>query len=179
MSRLSPLLVFWLLALPGPAQVPTPNAVTRESTTTAKVDRIERSSRVLTLRGDGNVFQTVYVDPKITAFDDLKVGDVVTVRYTESVIVEVRPNTKLTASQDTTEEARKAGNEQVIEQLKAIVTIENIDSQRLFVTYRTHDNRKVTHAVRDKSLLDGIRPGDRVEITQTRSRAVDIERGRR
>ena len=58
MSRLSPLLVLWLCALPSPAQVRTPNAVTRESTTTAKVDRIERSSRVLTLRGDGNVFQT-------------------------------------------------------------------------------------------------------------------------
>ena len=49
----------------------------------------------------------------------------------------------------------------------------------MFVTYRTHDNRKVAHVVRDKSLLDGIRPGDRVEITQTRSRAVSIERGRR
>ncbi len=48
-----------------------------------------------------------------------------------------------------------------------------------FVTYRTQDDRKIVHAVRDKALLDGIRAGDRVEITVTRARAVSIERGRR
>ena len=108
-------------------------------------------------------------------FDTLKVGDVVTVRYTESVIVQVRPNAKPTPAQDTTQEARKAGDETVLEQQKIIVTIDNIDSQRLFVTYRTHDNQRVVHAVRDKALLDGIRTGDRVEITLTRARAVSIE----
>jgi Cu/Ag efflux protein CusF len=175
MSRLSTFLLLALLS-PGPsAPVQSPNTVTRESTTTAKVDRIERSSRVVTLRSDDNVFQTLYVDPQVKGFDTLKVGDVVTVRYTESVIVQVRPNAKPTAAQDTTEEARKAGNEQVVEQQKVTVTIERIDSQRLFVTYRTHDNRQIVHAVRDKKLLDGVREGDRVEITVTRARAVSIE----
>ncbi len=91
------------------------------------MDRIERSSRVVTFRGEGNVFHTVYVDPKVTAFDDLKVGDVVTVRSTESVIVQVRPGAKLAAARDTTEEARKAGDEHVVEQLNTIVTIDSID----------------------------------------------------
>ena len=175
MPRFSALLLLWLVSSGVFAQAQPPNAVTRESTTTAKVDRIERSSRVVTLRGDGNVLHTVYVDPTITAFDTLKVGDVVTVRYTESVIVQVRPNAKPTPAQDTTQEARKAGDETVLEQQKIIVTIDNIDSQRLFVTYRTHDNQRVVHAVRDKALLDGIRTGDRVEITVTRARAVSIE----
>lgn len=174
MPRFSALLLLWLVSSGVFAQAQPPNAVTRESTTTAKVDRIERSSRVVTLRGDGNVLNSVYVDPKM-AFDSLKVGDVVTVRYTESVIVQVRPNAKPTPAQDTTQEARKAGNETVLEQQKITVTIDNIDSQRLFVTYRTHDNQRVVHAVRDKALLDGIRTGDRVEITVTRARAVSIE----
>ena len=173
MSRLSILLLVALLS-PGASAQP-PNTVTRESTTTAKVDRIERSSRVVTLRSDDNVYQTVYVDPQIKAFDTLKVGDVVTVRYTESVIVQVRPNAKPAAARDTTEEARKAGKDQVVEQQNVTVTIERIDSQRLSVTYRTHDNRQIIHAVRDKSLLDGVREGDRVEITLTRARAVSIE----
>ena len=98
MPRFSALLLLWLVASGVFAQAQPPNTVTRESTTTAKVDRIERSSRVVTLRGDGNVLHTVYVDPTITAFDTLKVGDVVTVRYTESVIVQVRPNAKQSSS---------------------------------------------------------------------------------
>lgn len=62
------------------AQTTPPNVVTTESTVTATVDRIERSSRVMTLRAEGNIFQTFYVDPSVKAFDDLKTGDVVRVR---------------------------------------------------------------------------------------------------
>ena len=172
------LLVSLLLAtVPEPAQ--RPNTSVRESTAVATVERIERSSRVLTLRDKDNATQTVYVGPEVTAFQDLKVGDLVTVRYIESVIAEVRPNAKLAPTQDTTQQARKAGDKDVVEQWKAVVRIESIDSQRLVVTYRTHDNRIITHAVQDKALLEGIRPGDRVEITLTRARAVSIERTRR
>lgn len=180
MSRLfASTVVLCLLWSGGPAQAQAPNVVTRESTVTATVDRIERSSRVVTFRSEGNVLQSVYVDPSVAAFDDLKTGDVVTVRYVESVIAEVRPNSKLTEVRDTTEEARKAGEEGIIQQLKMVVTIDEIDPQGQFVTYRASDNRKVMRPVTDKRVLEGIRPGDRVEITFTRARAISIERGRR
>ena len=97
------------------------------STTTSTVDRIERSSRLLTLRSKDNVFQTVHVDTDITAFDDLRVGDVVTVRYTESVIVALRSNATLSPTQDTTAEARKE-DEQVVEQLKPILAFGPADA---------------------------------------------------
>ena len=155
-----------------------PNVVTTESTVKAKVDRIERSIRVVTLRGEGNVFQSVYVDPKVPGFDDLKVGDSVTVRLVESVIVQVRPGAALSDVRDSTEEAKKAGNDQVYQQMKTTVTIEEVDPQALTVTYRSKDNRKIMRAVSDKRLLAGIRPGDRVEVTMTRERAVSIERDR-
>lgn len=171
-------LILSLVSLAGPAAAQPPNTAIRESTMTGTVDRIERSDRVVTFRVGSNVLRTVYVDPSITAFDDLRVGDVVTVRYTESVVVQLRPGAKLTDVQDTTEQARKPGDEHVLQQMKAIVTIEEIDSQRLSVTYRTRDNQRVVRSVQDKKLLDGIRPGDRVEITMTHARAVSIERRR-
>lgn len=176
---LASLVVLGLLWPAHSVRTQAPNVVTRESTTTGTVDRIDRFSRVVTFRGEHNVIQTVYVDPKVTAFDDLKVGDVVTVRYVESVIVQVRPDAELTALRDSTEEARKAGGEDVVQQLKAVVTIEDIDAQRLFVTYRTGDNRRVRRAVSHKRLLEGVRPGDRIELTLTRERAVSIEPGPR
>src|SRR4051812_41080535 len=48
-----------------------PNVVTRESVVTATIDRIEKSTRLVTVRGDQNQFLTVYVDPSISAFDEL------------------------------------------------------------------------------------------------------------
>ncbi|MGE5361184.1 MAG: hypothetical protein ACM3NQ_19375 [Bacteroidales bacterium] len=156
-----------------------PNVVTRESTVTATVDRIERSSRVVTFRGEGNVFHSVYVDPAVKEFDGLKVGDIVTVRYVESAIVKVNPRAKLSAGTDTTEAARKAGKTNVVAQIQAVVTIESIDSDGLFVRYRTADNVIATRAVADKTVLKGLHAGDRVEVTLTRERAVSIERARR
>ena len=169
--------LFLSLVRPG-APVQAPNVATHETTTVATVDRVERSSRVLTARSEGNVVHTLYVDSSVKAFDDLKKGDVVTVRYIESVVVQVRPNAKLTAAQDTTAEAQKAGDANVLQQQKRIVTIDDIDSQGLFVTYRTQDNTRGVHAVQNKELLKGIRKGDRVEVTLTQSRAVSIERKR-
>jgi hypothetical protein len=160
------------------AQTTAPNVVTTESTTTATVDRIERSSRVVTLRSAGNVFQTVYVDPSIKIFDDLKAGDVITVRYAESVVVQVRPGAALSSARDVTAEAQK-GNEQVLQQLRAVVKVEGIDPQGLSIEYRTQDGMKIMRRVADKRLLQGLHVGDRIEVTVTRERAVSVERVRR
>jgi hypothetical protein len=172
-------LVITLMSHAVQAQATAPNVVTTESTTTATVERVERSSRMLTLRSGGNVFQTVAVDPSVKAFDDLKQGDVVTVRYVESIVVQVRPGAALTDVKDSTAEAQKAGNNQVLQQLTAVVKVERIDPQGLSVEYRTRDNRKVLRSVADKRVLEGLKVGDQVEVTLTRERAIGIERVRR
>ena len=158
------------------AAVQAPNVVTRESTVTATVDRVDRSSRLVLFRADGSGPQSVYVDRTVAAFDDLKPGDVVVVRYLESVIVQVRPNAKPQRVRDTTKEAKEAGGDRVISQTKAVVTVENIDVQTLLVSYRTEDGVRAMRLVQDKRLLEGLRTGDRIEITATRERAVDIRR---
>ena len=181
-------LVITLVSHAAQAQTPGRNAITRESTITATVDRIERSSRVVTLRSpelgtfrrpgeDG--FQSVYVDPSVKAFDDLKAGDVITVRYVESVVVQVRPGAALSDARDVTAEAQKAGNGQVLQQQKAVVKVESINPQGLSIEYRRQDGQKVLRTVQDKGLLEGLHVGDRIEVTFTRERAVSIEKVRR
>ena len=51
----------------------------------------------------------------------------ITVRYAESVVVQVRPGAELSDPRDVTAEAQKAGKKQVIQQLRAVVTVEGID----------------------------------------------------
>jgi hypothetical protein len=166
-----------LLASP-PLIAQTPNVVTKESTVTAKVDRIERGQRLVTLHGDQNQLLTVYVDPSVAAFDDLQTGDMVTVHYVESTIVELTPNATLADVRDTTAAARKAGKSNVVEQQTAVVTIEDVDPQGQVVTYRNASNLKMMKVVNDPALLKGLKPGDRVKVTMTRERAIQIERRR-
>jgi hypothetical protein len=167
------LLVAVLSGLMAAAQ--PPNVSRTEHTVTARVERIE-TGRVVTLRTDDNAFQTVYVDPGVKALDGLRVGDRVTVRYIESVIVKVRPNAAPSAARDTSAAAREGGTPHVVDQQTAVVTIESVDPQRLFVTYRRADGAKIARAVQDPQLLEGLRPGDRVEVTFTRERAISVER---
>jgi len=177
MSRLFPsIVILGLVAAASPAGAQTPNIVSRESVVTATVDRIERSTRVVTVRGDANNMLSVYVDPSVKGFDDLSVGDVVTVRYEESVVVRVRPNAALSEAHDTTADAQKAGQSNVVEQQKAVVTIEEIDPDGQSITYRTAAGVKAMRPVNDKRLLEGLHEGDRIEVTLTRQRAISIER---
>ena len=79
----------------------------------------------------------------------------VTVRSTESVIVQVRPGAELAVARDTTEEARKAGDEHVVEQLKTIVTIDSRGSGRNHANARSgaveHQARPALIRTRDNA----------------------------
>jgi Cu/Ag efflux protein CusF len=174
---LPPLAVGLLLAA-VPAAAQPPNTVTRESTITSRVERVERSIRVVTLRSREGAMQSVYVDPSVTAFDSLKEGDLVTVHYTESVVVQVKRGAKPSEARDTTDAAREAGHPNVTQQTRAVVTIEDVSPDGLAVSYRTADGRLMSYAVSDKKLVAGLHHGDRVEVTLTRQRAISIEPGR-
>jgi hypothetical protein len=151
------------------------NTSTKEVTVRATVDRIQKSERVVTFRAEGNIFQNVYFDPSVTGFEDLKVGDEVTVRYQQSIVVKVNRNAKLSTERDTTAEAQKA-DPTVMQQVTAVVTVDSVDMAGHQITYRTADDRKMMQNVEDTKLLEGLHSGDRIEVTLTRAKAVSIQK---
>jgi Cu/Ag efflux protein CusF len=175
------LLSGWFLTIPVGAQEPR-TSVREVATLAGIVDRTERTSRALTLRVANGVKETVYVAPDVKVFDELKIGDQVTVRVVESVIVAVRPDLKPTVPVDTTAAAKKQsgadGQGDVLQQLKAVVTIESVDLRTQTVTYMGGNNLRVVRAVADAGLLQGLKRGDVIEITYTRARAIEVQRKR-
>ncbi len=169
-----------LLAMPTQSQ--EPKSTTREFVTVAgTVERIDRASRTLTLRTSPNTTQNIDVASELKLLDELKTGDRITVRLSESVIVAVRPGAKPSVAVDTTASATPrdpSGQNQVLEQLKAAVTVETVDRPAHMIVYKTADSRKVIRTVADPRLLDGLKAGDVIEITYTRERAIDLQRAR-
>ena len=172
-------LSLWLMAVPIRAQEPR-TSVREIASLAGTVERLDRSMRALTLRVADGVTQVVYVAPEVKIFDELKAGDSVTVRVTEEVIVATRPGLKPNAVVDTTADAKKSAVAQgdVVQQLKAVVTIENIDQRMQTVAYKGGNNQLVVRVVADPHLLDGLKRGDVIEITYTRQRAIDVQRRR-
>lgn len=146
---------------------------------TVKVERVDISTRTVTLRGDNNQLFAVYVDPSMKVFNELKAGDTVRVRVVDSIVVAVVPNAKPSMPADTTAAARKAspaGSADVVQQLKAVVTIESVDLKTQTVVYRAANNQLMTRFAVDPHLLEGLKKGDVVELTYTRQRAVELEK---
>ena len=168
------------IAMLAQSQQPKPSV--RESVTVSgTVERTDRSTRTLTLRTSQNTTQLMTVAPDVKLFDELQNGDKITVRLVESVIAEVRPGAKPSLPVDTTAKATPQDPSQrgeVLQQIKAAVTVESVDRSQNLIVYKTADNRRVVRAVIDPRLLDGLKPGDVIEITYTRERAVDLQRAR-
>ena len=168
-----------LLAAPS-AGAQEPRASARDvAAVIGRVERVDVFSRSLTLKTADGIAHVVYVGPELAVFRELKTGDNVLVRIVESVIIEARPGAKTTGIIDTTAAAKKApeaAQGDVVQQLKAVVTIESIDLPMQVVVYKGGDNRRVQRQVSDPRLLEGLKVGDVVEITYTRERAIELQR---
>ena len=142
-----------------------------------EVDRIDRAGRMVTIRAAATITVPIYAGPDMPIFDQLSPGDFVTIRYYDSVIVEFTPGERLTALEDTTAAAQQQLNRDdasVLSQTRLVVTIDAVDTNAGAVTYHGVDNRRVLRIVRDRRLLDGVKPGDVVTITFTRAQAASI-----
>ena len=72
------------------------------------VEDVDRVGRMVTINSAGAVRFPIYVGPDLPIFDQLNRGDVVTIRFYDSFIVDVTPGTRPGPPADTTAEAQQA-----------------------------------------------------------------------
>ena len=142
------------------------------------IDAIDHSLRLVNLRdAEGNI-ETILCGPEVKRFDALKVGDKVTFRYYESVILNIRrPGDAAPQPPDNAGLARAAGQKPgatLSQQMTARVTVEAIEPKAPSVTVRTEDGRKMSIKVENAKNIAGVKVGDRVEITYTQALAISV-----
>jgi hypothetical protein len=150
-------------------------------TETATIEAIEASTRTLTLKKpDGTFVQTV-AGPDIKRFAELKIGDKVTARFYENVVLMLKqPGEKAvdTGGKATT------GSEQVLpggtraKQRTITATITAIDMNVPSITFTGPNNWKYTSRVQDKEALAKVKVGDKVDIVWTEAVLVSVEPGK-
>jgi Cu/Ag efflux protein CusF len=146
----------------------------------ATIQAIDHTSRLVTLKGKDGEVETIYASPEVKRFDELKVGDTVTFRYHESIVYKVRkPGEPATApAAGEPKIARGTGprpSGTVSQQETATVTVKAVDLKTPSVTVVTADGRTVGYKVQDKKNLEGLKVGDKVEITYTEAVMISVK----
>ena len=164
-----------LTATSGAAQKPDPKGIV--NTKTFVIDFIDYPTRLVTLRdADGNV-DIMLCGPEVQRFNALKVGDKVTFRYYESMVFNIRKPgdtaPQLTGGGVVRTPGEKPGAT-MSKQMTARVTVEAIDMKTPSVTVRTEDGRKMSFKADSAQHLEGVKVGDRVEITYTQALAISV-----
>jgi Cu/Ag efflux protein CusF len=183
--RLTLVALFFLLtcSATGPAHAgQKPVGATPIATVTATIKAIDSTNRLVTLAFEDGTVDTVTAGPEVRRFSELKVGDKVTFQYQESAIVQLRkPGDVTPASSATQGITRTAGAKPggtMAQQLTARVTVEAIDAAVPSITVKADDGRHVTYHVEDKKNLEGVKAGDRLDITLTRALMVSVANGK-
>src|SRR5262249_28307136 len=132
------------------------------------------------LRNEKGEEDTFVAGPDVKRFDELKVGDKVKFTYYESLVLQLRkPGEPSDAAADDAAFTRaKAGlpAAAVARQQKTTVTVKAIDPAVPSITVTTADGRTVTRKIEDKKNLEGVKVGDRIDITYTEAIATSVER---
>jgi Cu/Ag efflux protein CusF len=146
----------------------------------ATIEAIDHDTRMVTLKNKDGETLMIYAGPEVRRFEELKIGDVVTFKTTESVVYQIRkPGEPVPAAgKDEPVIVRTAGAKPggtKTEQETKTVQVKAVDEKQSAVTITTEDGKTMSFRVEDKKLLKGLKAGDRVVITYTSAVAISIE----
>lgn len=142
------------------------------------IDAIDYSARLVTLRDSKGESETIVCGPEVERFNALKVGDKVTFRYYESMVYQIRkpgdPAKPATSEGVVRSPGTRPGGT-ISQQMTAVVTITALDLKVPSISVTTADGRKMSFKIENPKNAEGVKVGDKVEITYTQALAISVE----
>jgi Cu/Ag efflux protein CusF len=169
-----------LIAAPLYAADAKPRTESGSVTVSTTIEAIDHAARTVTLKGKDGNYETLTAGPEIKRFDELKVGDKVTFKYTESVAVRIRkPGDPVTAASNGEPAivrgatAKPSGT--MTQQITANVVVKAVDPKSKSITFMGEDGHSISVRVDDKGLVKDVHPGDKIEVTYTAALLISVE----
>lgn len=146
-----------------------------------RVAAIDHAKRLVTLADDAGGEATFHADAAVRNLDQVKVGDELVGQFVESLVLELREPTQaereagpsileVVASADPG--SRPAG--QYVRQIRAVLTIDSIDTDAGTATLRGPAGNLRTIRARDRANLAKVRVGDSVVATYTEALQLEV-----
>lgn len=168
------------MTLAGDEKKPAkPIVQSNKITLKATIESIDKTNRLVTVKGEKGNELTFYVDEAVERFDSLKVGDKITAKYYEEVAFELKkpgdvvPEESLAGVTGAIPGAKPGGVAGTQETMN--VTVMAIDPDTPSITVKTTDGTVINRRVQKKSYLKNVQVGDTVVITKTQALAVEVK----
>lgn len=161
------------------ATAPGKAAIAETVRITAAITAIDKATRDVTLRGPQGNLVTVTAGPKVTNFDQLKVGDQVDLQYVEALTLELKKGGGLIVGK--TEQSGGAGAKAgetpggaIGRQVTIVADVVAVDPAKQIVTVKGPQQTVNLH-VADPEQFKRIATGDQVEARFTQALAISVE----
>jgi len=147
---------------------------------TATVEAIESSSREVTVKKPDGTYDVFYVPAGMTRFDTLKIGDTITAKYYENMVVSVKPAGEKDVDTTTGGVVHAADTRAATtsHQRKITAMIAAIDPKVPSITFTGPNGWKYTTRVEDTAALAKVKVGDKVDITWTEAMILSLDEGK-
>lgn len=150
-----------------------------ETVMTATVAAIDLEKRIVTLKGEDGEVRDIKVGEEAVNLPQVKVGDLVTVKFYESIAVElIKPGTYAGTGEKTAIVKAKPGEMpggMVAKQVTVTATITAIDKQKSTITLKGPEGNLTKVKVQDPTNLEKVKVGDELMITYTEALAISVE----
>jgi hypothetical protein len=171
-------------ATQGAAPAERPKVVKeRTAVMTATVQAIDLEKRIVTLKGPKGEVRDIKVGEEARNLPQLKVGDLVKVKYYESLAVEVmKPGTVSGAGEKSAIVRNKPGEMPggtAARQSTVTATVTAIDKKKGTISLKRPDGKTVIAKAEDPKNLDKVKVGDDLMITYTEALAISVEKAKK
>jgi hypothetical protein len=146
--------------------------------TTVTVEAIEQSTRTLTVKDDKGIYETIQAGPDVKRFSELKVGDKITVRYYENVVVRLKKPGEAAVDVDTAALTRGQGQRPAgtaALQRTITVSVTAMDPKTSSVTVKGPNGYVYSRKVEDKKTFAQLKVGDQLDMTWTEAMLISVD----
>jgi len=155
-------------------------SVVRTVEISAKVVRIDKATRTVTLKGADDKTVDVIAGDAVKNFDQIKVGDVVLARHTQALALKLKKTQGATDDVSVSEGSTQAkpGEPPAFvgaRQITSIAEITAVDPKESTITLKGPEGKAVTLDVRNPDQFKVVKVGDEVEVTYTEALALSVE----
>ena len=185
------LIAMLMAALPAAAQKPDMKggtvvasepgkaAIVAAVESSAQVVSLDKKNRTISLKGPKGQVMDVVAGPEVKNFNQIKVGDMVVVRYMQSLALELQPVKTGASGISVTEGAGKAEPGKrpaagAVREIQAIAKVTAIDQKAKTISLTGPRGNTVTLEVKNPDHFKVVKKGDQVEAVYTEAMAIVV-----